>query len=202
MKKILTDEQKNYYAKRITHYLKGFRSRSQFSPQDTANSLGMSESNYRKLEIDGYPEESKFMSAIETLYAFGSLEDMSLYDFAYYLENPNTRTFSEIKSGTTSQERALFGWEKYLIEKFHNIDIDTRTEYMDIFITQKESNVNLERIIKFSILINEYPFKKMSSENIKIFDALLEYFFSKNNNSKFNLENARKILISLLSERK
>ncbi|KAB8030857.1 hypothetical protein [Fluviispira multicolorata] len=151
----------------------------------------MSESNYRKLEIDGYPEESKFMSAIKTLYALGRLENMSLHEFSYYLENPNTLSFSEIKINKTEYDRALFGWEKLLLENFHNIDIDTRTEYMAIFLLKNDKNNNLERIIKISILINEFFIKKMGMDNLKIFVAIIDYVTAKNKDNKFNIETSK-----------
>lgn len=195
MKKVLTEEQTKYYAKRITHFLKGVRNRHQYSAQNIADILEMSLSNYRKLEIEGYPEDSKFMNAIETLCAFGSLDKMTLHEFSYYLDNPNKFLYSEIKNNINQKERNLFGWEKILLEHFHALDLDTRTEYMQLFMSLKNDTSHLERVIKISILLHDFIIEKISNENLKIFDALLEYIFTKSKKKNQNrIDSAIKLL--------
>ncbi|KAB8033634.1 hypothetical protein [Fluviispira multicolorata] len=195
MKKVLSEDQTKYYAKRITHFLKGFRNRSQYSIQNIADILEMSLSNYRKLEIEGYPEDSKFMNAVETLCAFGSLDNMSLHEFAYYLDNPNKFLFSEIKNNLSSNERNLFGWEKILLEHFHTLDLDTRTEYMQVFMSHKKDSSDLERIIKISLLIHDVIIEKIGKNNLKLFDSLLEYVFTKSKNkSQHRIDSAIELL--------
>ncbi|BBH54155.1 hypothetical protein [Fluviispira sanaruensis] len=195
MKKVLNDEQTKYYAKRITHFLKGFRNRSQYTTQNIADILEMSLSNYRKLEIEGYPEDCKFINAIETLCAFGSLDNMTLHEFAYYLDNPNKFLYTEIKNNLSPNVRNLYGWEKILLENLHALDLDTRTEYMQEFMSDKNDSSHFVRIVKISLLLHSIIIEKVGKDNLKLFDALLEFVFTKSKNkNQHRIESAIKLL--------
>lgn len=174
----LTEGQVAYYSKRLIHYLKGTRRRNGYSQEEVAHLLRLSLSHYRKMETEGYVNDGKTISAIDTLIELGELSGMNLHQFALYLDNPKDLTFDEFIKVKDEAKRELGGFEKKLIALFDLIDDDTRLEFSDIYLSNESDNSKLLRMVKISIFLHELFFKKFSDNQSKLFDAIFEIVYT------------------------
>jgi hypothetical protein len=115
--KELTEAKALKLQKRLAHYLRGYRKRSNLTQSVLADNLGYTELHYRRLE--GTHPDNIVVKAVDTLAFFADLQGMSAIDFLSYLEQKNFEGKSD-----------LFPWEKTLLLAFHELDLETRMTFV------------------------------------------------------------------------
>jgi transcriptional regulator with XRE-family HTH domain len=146
-----------YFALRITHFLKGYRKKKNLTQTEMAKLLETSKSTVSRLEKN---DEKQVLHTLVLMENFGKLEGMSLGEFLSYLDLKEQKT----DSGST-----LFPWQKILLNRFltmkQSIRLDVVTELMP------QDAKKLEFLFSFLVAFN-----RLSESKQKAFENLLREF--------------------------
>jgi len=159
-KSYLTEEQKNHYQKRISHFLKGHRMRHNLTGEELAKIMGLSIATFRALE--GKKPVGRMINSIEFLASLYSHENMSLSEFCIYLDKTTQGSLSD----DLKLERKLFPWEKYILDAFEVVSMLYRREFIHIC-----AQLPIEKYIKTILKLH-----RLDDEEYNKIDGLLDSF--------------------------
>jgi len=139
--------------KRLAHFLRGYRKRNKLTQAVLADQLGYTELHYRRLEGDSY--DNIVVKAIDSIAFFADLQGMTAVDFLAYLEQKNIEGKSD-----------LFPWEKTLLSAFHELELETRMEFVHKLCGNSKSKDGRDRLRKIMLLALAIE-KKFSDSQIE-----------------------------------
>ena len=156
----LSEEQKQKFQQKISHYLKGYRLRNNLTGEDLAGIMGLSIATFRALE--GSKPAGRMVNSLDFLASLYSLEEgMSLADFAIYLDSSERGTVSE----GSSLHRKLFPWEKHLLGAFDKLGMLLRREFVNDICINEPLEKYVELILKL---------KKLDDSEFKVIEDMVD----------------------------
>jgi transcriptional regulator with XRE-family HTH domain len=140
----------DYFAERITHFLKGYRKKNNLTQSQLAVKLGTTKSTVSRIENDQDKQVTLVIGILENL---GKLENMDLGVFLAYLDGKNV-------GGQTDD--ALFPWQRAAISALEGIKQSVRLELVaDVFSQKTERREQL-----FTLLVKLSQLPEASQELI------------------------------------
>lgn len=116
----------DYFASRVTHFLKGYRKKHNLTQSDLADKLGTTKSTVSRIENNQDKQITFVLSVLENL---GNLENMDLGAFMAYLDSKKQQV-----EGSKGGGEHLFPWQKSvlvaLLDAKQSLRLDFVTEVM------------------------------------------------------------------------
>jgi transcriptional regulator with XRE-family HTH domain len=142
--KVFTEAKAKKTQKRFAHYLRGYRKRSGLTQKDFSAQLGYTELHYRKLESES--PDNTLVKSFDTLLFFAKLQNMTMVDFASYIDQKPIETRNE-----------LFPWEKTLLEAFSCLDVESRMAFVHGLCakTTKDKSKDLKDTVDLAVKLKE-----------------------------------------------
>jgi len=131
----------DYFAGRVTHYLKGYRKKSNLTQTELAERLGSTKSTVSRIE-NGQDKQVNFV--LEFLENLGKLEKMDLGDFINYLDS----------NKVSAKDSTLFPWQRSVLEALLATKQSLRLDFVAEVIGQDKEKLekNLELMVRFNRL--------------------------------------------------
>ena len=156
----MDDAKKDYYKKRLSHYLKKYREYNHLTQSDVAVKLNYKTEFYRRIELE---MEDRISNVFEYLENFANLTNKSIVDFVVYMEQLDI----------TKIDRALFEWEKRLLDILNSLPSDERRKFDLEYI----SNVDKEKIFKIINIANKMS--KIDKFTLNLIELIVESLTTK-----------------------
>jgi hypothetical protein len=159
-KRPLTDHQKKKYQQKLSHFLKGIKYRNGLLSKELAEIMGYTAPKFYEMESDSKPH-GRFINSLDFLSSIASLENMSLTDFAGYLEGKQDRFEDEEAS---ELNRKLYSWEKTVLEAMDPLSMIVRREFVEFCKeSTAEGKTKLEVLLEVVNLLKEKDLEAIKS---------------------------------------
>ena len=144
-KQSLTEPQKKKFQRRLHHYFKDHKYRTNLLSKEVAELLGYQPHKFSELESEWKPH-SRFLNSLDFLAGLASLENMSVSEFVRYLEGKQDRYDDP---DATDSKRKLQPWEKTVLEAIDPLSIGVRKDFVDFCKTSTtEGKEKLEVLVE------------------------------------------------------
>ena len=114
----LTEDEKEKYGRRLSHYLEDFCYKNQVTHSQAAEKLGISPNKFSQLKSGG--EQGRFITSLDYLKSLASLDGMNLAEFLIYLDG---------KGNLDSKVR--YSWQDQIYKALEPISISHRKKFAE-----------------------------------------------------------------------
>src|SRR3989338_8021996 len=114
----LTEEEKEKYSRRLSHYLEDYCFKNEITHYQAAEKLGISANKFSQLKSGG--EQGRFLTSLDYLKSLAALDGMTVPEFLIYLDG---------KSNQDSKIR--YSWQDKIYKALEPIGISTRKKFAE-----------------------------------------------------------------------
>jgi len=136
----------DYFASRVTHFLKGYRKKHNLTQSDLADKLGTTKSTVSRIENNQDKQITFVLSVLENL---GNLEQMDLGAFMAYLDSKK----QHVEASQSSEK--LFPWQKSVLAALLDAKQSLRLDFVTEVMAQPKEE--LEKALDLMVRINRLP---------------------------------------------
>ncbi len=132
----------DYFASRVTHFLKGFRKKLNLTQTELADKLGTTKSTVSRIENN---QDKQITFVLEILENLAKLEGMDLGSFINYLDS----------NKVASSEASLYPWQKSVLSALQDTKQSLRLDLVAEVMGQKKED--LEPKLELLVKLNRLP---------------------------------------------
>lgn len=143
-----------FFAGRITHYLRGYRKKNGLTQTELADKLGTTKSTVSRIENN---QDKQVTFVLELLENLGKLEKMDLGDFINYLDS----------NKVTGAQESLFPWQKEVLAALLDVKQSLRLDFVAEVVGKKKEV--LEKRLELLVKLN-----RLSSSSLLVVESLVE----------------------------
>lgn len=131
----------DYFASRITHFLRGYRKKTNLTQSELAEKLGTTKSTVSRIENN---QDKQITFVLSTLENLGQLEKMDLGSFMAYLDSNKVSATAD----------GLFPWQRTVLTALLDTKQSLRLDFVTEVMSQKKDRVEaqLELLVKLNRL--------------------------------------------------
>jgi transcriptional regulator with XRE-family HTH domain len=132
----------DYFASRVTHFLKGYRKKGNLTQSELADKLGTTKSTVSRIENN---QDKQITFVLEILENLATLEKMDLGSFINYLDS----------NKVSSTESALYPWQRSVLAALQDTKQSLRLDFVTEVMSQNKEP--LEAKLELLVKLNRLP---------------------------------------------
>lgn len=151
-KTFLTEDQKEKYGRRLSHYLEDYCHRFKVTHAKAAEQLGLSTNKFTQLKSGG--EQGRFLSSLDYLQSIASLTGMPVEEFVTYLR------------GTSAPKPTgkRYNWQDKIYKGLEHASISIRRRFADICLQLgTQDSDKLEQLLRIVNALSEKDAEALES---------------------------------------